>query len=125
MAKKAKAYKAGGAELVVKRNILKSGSKIQSVVVTAKDTMESLQNSGNEAVELQYDDLKKYVETNRKALFGGAKRVQINVFTERGWRSGYRFDPNGNIDWFSVTRSDGYNESVEIETVYAVQILLF
>jgi hypothetical protein len=95
------------------------------VTVTAKQTMKNMDEGKNEVVSLDYEEMKKYIEEHKKTLFGNAKRIQINVFTEKGWRAGYKFNNNEDIDWFSVTRIDGYKQSREIDTIYAVQILLF
>mgnify|MGYP001603470658 CR=1 FL=1 len=116
-------YKIGGNEIVIERKALQQNSKIQSVVLMAKQTYESAKSGKNEAVELKYAEVKKFVEANRDLLMGKDKHVQINIFGHQGWRAGLMFKPGNDIDWYSVR--DAYKEKYEIDSVYAVQILIF
>lgn len=116
-------YKIDGEEITIDRTPLQKNSKITSVMITAKTTSDSVKAGKNEAVDLDYDDVKKFVDTHRKMLFGNGKKIQINIFGNQGWRAGFAFTQGDNVDWFSVR--DQYKETEEIQTVFAIQILIF
>lgn len=98
-------------------------TKIDVVTITAKETADHVRKGQDGAVALDYDDVKAWVNANKKSLFGpDNSKIKINVFTAQGWRISRESFSNENLNWFNLN-VDSYEEDIEIDKVYAIQIL--
>lgn len=124
MSGKIKTYKMGDESVVISTKPMIKNSKITVKTLTTKGTYNNLKKGNNDELEpMEYDDVKAFVAQHTE-LFHGKSRYQINVLTSKGWRAGFVFKNPDNIDWYDNTKL--YKDVLhEIDTVFAIQILLF
>lgn len=115
-----------GIPMIATKKPLRAQNKIMKLTMITKKTYDDIISLGDNAEmeELNYVKIKRWIEQNKTIFFEGHNRVQINILTSKGWRSGKAFNVNEPISWYSAKAQ--YQEALyDITTVYAVQFLLF
>jgi hypothetical protein len=114
--------KIGNSELKIIVKPIVPKSQIVSHMITTKKTYDTMINGNNEAEEIQFNEMKMFVDAYIKKM-KTKNQIQINYFTKFGWRAGFAFTKNNGIDW--KMEQDQYHDGNPIDIVYAIQILVF
>jgi hypothetical protein len=99
--------------------------KMKSIYIMPEATRDALKRDApmSEAVEMDYEEVKRFIEENKKTIFKGAVKYKINVLTDIGWRGDKEFFAHGNkLIWFDPVKHYG-DEQAEIGEVFMIQIL--
>lgn len=98
--------------------------KMKSITIMAQETKKA-RDEGKDITHaklIDYDDVKTYLEKNRKKLFSGSPKFAVRILTEVGWRGGKTFGPNEPILWVDMenyaNKNDDYQEIYAIEIIY-------
>lgn len=113
-----------GVELVLTEKKLFANNNFEMKTIVTKKTRKNVKEGDGELEEINYEEMKEWIKRYKKSLFGKHNRIQINVLTAKGWRSGHAFDKNDKIDFYDTHKL--YKDAiVELDEIYGIQILLF
>jgi hypothetical protein len=114
-----------GERISIEKSSLIENSNITVYTILATETKDNYKSGKNEAVELNMTKVKEWFKKNHKEIVKDAKQIQINSFTEAGWRGGGIFNPKTDVPtWFS--KKQEYDKHMEeVKAIYAFQILVY
>ena len=116
--------KVDGEEIVRTETKQYKQKQLKGFFLMPESTRTLLLNGGKmeDAKEITYDKIKKYIEKHRRDLFKGGVKYKINLLTVVGWRGGKFFGKDDEISWFNP--GVDYGDGIDIDQIYAVQIIV-
>lgn len=112
-----------GIDIVMSKPIpFKNFKHIKRTVIIPMKTKKALDagKSIEHAQWLDYEDVKEWVDNNKKMLFKGGTKYLINVLLNVGWRAGKEFKSTPN--WVSFHAGYGDKDD-DVDEILAFEIL--